>query len=88
MNFKSSSLDLGQFDAPGFKLNERIDFSGHPSGRIDPHINVDLVNPNNDILRYTEPRADFRDLVSNQLPGFNGMQGVEIPLPKTYGNSW
>lgn len=85
MSFNNFSLDLGPFGAPGFKFNERLDFSGHPSGKVDPHINTDLINPFNEILRNTGPGADFRDITNNQLPGFNGMQ---IDPPKPYGNSW
>lgn len=66
-------LDLGQFGAPGFTLRDRLDMSGHQSGNIDPHINSDLVNPNDVVLRKVS-ETDYRDLCSNQLPGFNGMQ--------------
>lgn len=66
-------LDLGQFGAPGFTLRDRLDMTGHGSGRVNPHLNSDLVNPNDQVLRRTEG-ADFRDLTHNQLPGFNGMQ--------------
>ena len=66
-------MDLGQFGAPGFTLRDRVDFSGHGTGRVDPHINTDLINPQGDVLR-REDNADFRDLSHNQLPGFNGMQ--------------
>lgn len=63
------NLDLGQFGAPGFTLNTRLDLSGHRSGLVDPHLNVDLEGPSG-IMR----QDTFRDLTNNQLPGFNGMQ--------------
>lgn len=66
-------LDLGQFGAPGFTLRDRLDMTGHGSGRVDPHVNTDLVNSNDQVLRRSGG-ADFRDLAHNQLPGFNGMQ--------------
>jgi hypothetical protein len=88
MNFDSFNLDLDLLGAPGFKLKERIDLSGHSSGKIDPHINVEIINPDNEILRKTGPSADFRDLTNNQLPGFNGMQVQEVTLPPSYGDSW
>jgi len=62
-----SSLPLDQFGAPGFELRERVDFSGHQSGRVTPHVNAELVNDSGDVLS--------RDFANNQLPGFNGMQG-------------
>jgi len=69
-------MDLGEFGAEGFSLRERADFTGHESGKVDPHENVDLLR-GDDILRRCndgEWRADFRDLTHNQFPGFNGMQ--------------
>jgi hypothetical protein len=63
-------LPLDQFGAPGFSLRERLDFSGHNSGRVTPHVNVELVNDSDRVLR----RDCWRDLTSIQLPGFNGMQ--------------
>ena len=38
-------LDLGRFGAPGYTLSDRLDMTGHESGRVDPHINTDLINP-------------------------------------------
>jgi len=67
-------LDLGQFGAPGFTLQDRLDMTGHRSGLVDPHINTDVVGPTGSVLRNTGPGGDFRDLCHNQLPGFNGMQ--------------
>jgi hypothetical protein len=63
------TIDLGQFGAPGFSLNDRIDLSGHKSGRVDPHVNTVIEGPNGNELR-----GPYRDLSSNQMPGFNGMQ--------------
>ena len=62
-------MDLTPFGAEGFTLEDRLDMTGHRSGRVDPHINTDLINPGGHVLR-DEP---FRDLSNNQLPGFNGM---------------
>ena len=62
-----SSLPLDQFGAPGFELRERVDFSGHRSGLVTPHVNAELIDGSDRVLS--------RDLASNQLPGFNGMQG-------------
>ena len=81
MSFNSSELDLGPLGAPGFRMSERLDFSGHASGRVDPHVNVDIFTPQNTILRNTGPEADFRDITHNQLPGFNGMQQMKLPEP-------
>ncbi len=67
------NMDLGPMGAPGFQLRDRLDMTGHESGRVAPHINTDLINPNGNILRNTGPGADFRDLTHNQLPGFNNM---------------
>lgn len=66
-------LDLGPYGAAGFTLQDRIDLTGHQTGRVDPHINTNIVDPNGAVLGYGQ-RADFRDLTHNQLPGFNGMQ--------------
>ncbi|MCK4871519.1 MAG: hypothetical protein KAS72_02225 [Phycisphaerales bacterium] len=68
-NFELFDMDLGAFGAPGFTLRDRLDLSGHSSGLVDPHINTDLINPNDNVLR-----GPYRDLSNNQLPGFNGMQ--------------
>jgi hypothetical protein len=67
------NLDLGPMGAPGFELRDRLDMSGHQNGRVAPHINTDLINPDGNVIRNTG-QADFRDLAHNQLPGFNGMQ--------------
>lgn len=64
-----SSLSLDQFGAPGFELRERVDFSGHRSGRVTPHVNVELTNSSGQVLS--------RDLANSQLPGFNGMQASD-----------
>lgn len=69
-NMDMFDLDLGQFGAPGFTLRDRLDLSGHSSGRIDPHVNTDLINPYGNVMR----QDPYRDLSNNQLPGFNGMQ--------------
>ena len=60
-------LDLGEFGAHGFELHDRLDMTGHLSGRVDPHINSEVIRSDND-------QVTIRDLSSNQLPGFNGMQ--------------
>lgn len=70
-NFETFEMDLGP-DAPGFSLRERVDLSGHNSGRVDPHVNVDLVNPSGRPLDFFKQKTG--DLCNNQLPGFNGMQ--------------
>ncbi len=62
-------VDLGQFGAPGFTLSDRVDLSGHSSGKVNPHLNSEILSPEGQALR-----GPFRDLSSNQLPGFNGMQ--------------
>ncbi len=68
-------LDLTELGAPGFSLNERIDLSGHQSGKVDPHINTEIIRHNGNVLRGTGRLGDdFRDLTHIQLPGFNGMQ--------------
>ena len=67
-------LDLTDFGAPGFSLTNRVDMTGHQSGRVDPHLNADIVRPNGSILGRFGRGADFRDLIHNQLPDFNGMQ--------------
>lgn len=66
-------MDLGEYGAPDFSLRDRLDMTGHPSGSVDPHINTDLINPQDRVLR-REDGADYRDLCNNQLPGFHGMQ--------------
>ena len=63
-------FDLGPYGAPGFKLGDRLDMTGHRSGMVDPHINTDLINPSSNVMRSPE----YRDLSNNQLDGFNGMQ--------------
>lgn len=59
-----NSLPLGD----GFTFQERLDFSGHKSGRVDPHINAEVFDSNGNVISFT------RDLANNQLPGFNRMQ--------------
>ena len=66
-------MDLGSLGAPGFTLGDRLDMTGHPAGRVDPHINADLLRPDGSVVGRVG-QADFRDLAHNQLPGFNGMQ--------------
>ena len=61
-----TSLPLDDFGAPGYSLRERLDFSGHRSGLVTPHVNVELTNSSGEVVR--------RDLTNTQLPGFNGMQ--------------
>jgi hypothetical protein len=60
-------VDLGQFGAPGFSLETRVDFSGHKSGKSDPHVNTDILNPDGSVL-------GCHDLTHNQIPGMNGRQ--------------
>lgn len=67
-------LDLSQFGTPGFTLSDRLDMTGHRSGRVDPHINTDILRADGSPLRYTGHRGDFRDLSHNQIDGMNGMQ--------------
>lgn len=54
-------------DAPGFTFQDRVDFSGHQSGTVDPHVNSEVLGPNGGVV--------IHDLAHNQFPGFNGMQG-------------
>jgi hypothetical protein len=70
INMDLYELDLSQFGAPGFTLHDRLDMSGHRSGKVDPHINTDLINPSGSVMA----GPNYRDLSNNQLPGFNGMQ--------------
>jgi hypothetical protein len=58
-------LDLGKFGAPGYVLRDRADFSGHNSGRVDPHQNTEVIRGSTPIIP---------DLSNNQFPGMNGMQ--------------
>ena len=58
-----SRLDLSGFGAPGFELRERLDLSGHASGRVVPHVNAEVLNSRDEVVA--------RDLASNQLDGFN-----------------
>lgn len=64
-----AGLLLDDFGAPGVSLRQRVDFSGHDSGLVVPHINVELVDASGRVL--------CRDLVNSQLPGFNGMQAFK-----------
>jgi hypothetical protein len=70
-------MDLSKLGAPGFQLRTDLDFSGHGSGLVDPHVNVRLINPSGDPMG-----GPFRDLTNNQLPGFNGMQNGVNFKPK------
>jgi len=63
-------LDLSSFGAPGFSLRERSDFSGHKNGRVDPHLNTEVMRQNPD----GSQSKVVRDLTNTQFPGFNGMQ--------------
>jgi len=65
-NILETSLPLDDFGAAGFELLERLDFSGHQSGLVTPHVNAELINSSGNVL--------YRDLANAQLPGFNGMQ--------------
>jgi len=65
-NVLETNLPLDDFGAPGFELRERLDFSGHQSGLVTPHVNAELINNSETVLS--------RDLANVQLPGFNGMQ--------------
>ena len=67
-------LDLSQFGAPGHTFRDRLDMTGHASGRVDPHINSEILRQDGSPLGYTRPRGDFRDLAHNQIDGMNGMQ--------------
>ena len=58
-----TQLDLSEFGAPGFALQERVDFSGHSRGTVVPHVNAELIGSNGNMVE--------RDLTANQLPGFN-----------------
>ena len=77
-NFPTFEMDLGP-DAPGFSAIERVDFSGHNSGRVDPHVNVDLVNPSGQPMDFFKHKTGG-DLCNNQLPGFNGIQQTEFDI--------
>ena len=68
---KLFELDL-QFGAPGFVLRDRLDMSGHRSGRVLPHINSEVTFGGNVVIG---------DLSNNQLPGFNGMQESRVLPP-------
>ena len=73
-NFETFRMPLDNFGAPGFTLKERVDFSGHKSGRVDPHVNLDILNSNDEKLTFYKRKVG--DLCNNQLPGFNGMQDL------------
>ena len=66
-------MDLGPLGAPGFTLGDRLDMTGHPSGRVDPHINTDILCQNGSVASRVG-NADFRDLAHNQVAGSNRMQ--------------
>jgi hypothetical protein len=65
-NAPLGEVPLGPFGAPDFTLSERLDMSGHKSGRVDPHLNTDVLNPSGTTVA--------RDLTNTQIPGMNGMQ--------------
>lgn len=69
---EGSKMDLSKFGAPGFQLRTDLDFSGHESGNVAPHVNTRLINPAGDVMIGRDRM--FQDLTHNQLPGFNGMQ--------------
>jgi len=68
-NVLETSLPLDDFGAPGFELLERLDFSGHKSGLVTPHVNAEVIDYSGNVLG-----REYRDLANTQLPGFNGMQ--------------
>lgn len=68
-NIFETNLPLDDFGASEFTLRERLDFSGHSSGRVTPHVNAELTDSSGNVLS--------RDLANTQLPGFNGMQTVK-----------
>jgi len=61
----NNKIPLDDFGAKGFSLNERCDFSGHKTGKVDPHFNSEIV---------TDPFPVERDLTKTQFPGFNQYQ--------------
>lgn len=63
-----SDLPLDDLGAPGFTLRQRVDFSGHHTGLVTPHVNADVIGPCGNSL--------CRDLANTQVPGFNGMQAT------------
>lgn len=67
-NFNTFNLPLDGYGGKGYSLNERIDFSGHRSGLVVPHVNVDLLGSSEQKVFINGRRSD---LTSNQLPGFN-----------------
>jgi len=71
-------MDLGPYGAPGFSMNERLDFSGH--NNTTPHLNTDIVGPCGKVGYSSGPygAANFRDITNTQLPGFNGMQAPPV----------
>lgn len=69
-NAELFSVNLGK----GYTYCERADFSGHKSGKVDPHINGEIFNPQ--FLPLPRP---FKDLTNNQFPGMNQMQTPGVP---------
>ena len=61
-------LPLDEFGAKNFNLTERLDFSGHNSGKVTPHLNSEITFDNNKIGK------KYNDLTKTQLPGFNNYQ--------------
>ena len=63
----SFEMNLAKFGAPGFRFQERLDFSGHKSGRVLPHINAEVMN--------SADQKVVRDLTNTQLSGLNSLGG-------------
>jgi len=72
-------LDLRKFGAPGFEIRDRLDMTGHRSGRVIPHINSEVVVAGTDKRVIVKSR---QDLAANQVPGFNGMQQLHSAADK------
>jgi hypothetical protein len=70
-NLLPTEIPLDDYGAPGFKIRERLDFSGHLRNRERdpalPHENTEVINEANGRVV-----ADYlRDLSNSQLSGFN-----------------
>ena len=63
----SFDMDLTRLGEPGFRFQERLDFSGHRSGDVLPHINAEVMN--------SADQKVVRDLTNTQLPGLNSLGG-------------
>jgi len=64
----SFNMDLSKNGAPGFRFQERLDFSGHASGDVLPHINAEVIN--------SADQKVVRDATNNQLPGLNFLRNL------------